>query len=193
MPLVPGVPGANLPAGDDAIIRRIQELERAQRELLPAVMAAVGPAISDLQTQVAQINALIAATVAFGSVGASTVGALAVTPTGADVAIQNVTIPAGFTQATILCIADATIYNTSGTSDYAFVSASIDSIAGGEEESWVANGYAIGISSSAIRTLTGLTPGGTIPVAGHIRTNVVNFPAQTSTNVNVNAIALFLR
>lgn len=36
MPVTPGVPGANLPPGDDAIIRRIQELERAVRELSAA-------------------------------------------------------------------------------------------------------------------------------------------------------------
>lgn len=56
MPVVPGVPGAGLPAGDDAIIRRIQELERAQREMLPAVMAAVGPAITTLQDQQTQLT-----------------------------------------------------------------------------------------------------------------------------------------
>lgn len=53
MPMVPGVPGAGLPAGDDALIRRIQELERVQRETLPAVMAVVGPAIKSLQDQTA--------------------------------------------------------------------------------------------------------------------------------------------
>lgn len=129
----------------------------------------------------------------FGSVGASSTGALAVTTAGADVVPQSITIPAGFTRATILCITDATIANTSGTGDYAYVSASINSLAGGEVSSWVANGFAVGISSSAIRSLTGLTPGGTIPVAGHLRTGTVNFPAQTATSVNVNAIALFLR
>lgn len=51
MPMVPGTPGANLPPGDDELIRRIQELERTQREMLPALMAAVGPAITTLQAQ----------------------------------------------------------------------------------------------------------------------------------------------
>lgn len=57
MPVVPGVPGAGLPVDPMvAMARRIQELERVQREMLPAVMAVVGPAISDLQTQQATLT-----------------------------------------------------------------------------------------------------------------------------------------
>lgn len=60
MPVTPGVPGANIPSGDDALIRRIQELERRQNELLPAVMAAVGPAITTLEAQQATLTAAVA-------------------------------------------------------------------------------------------------------------------------------------
>ncbi len=68
MPVVPGVPGAGLPVAPmDALARRIQEVERRLDEFLPAVMAAVGPAISDLQTQQNDLQARVSQTATIAS------------------------------------------------------------------------------------------------------------------------------
>ena len=53
MPLVPGVPGHNLPPGDDAIIRRIQEIDRVQRETFANMAQNFAAAFAGLEGQVA--------------------------------------------------------------------------------------------------------------------------------------------
>ena len=53
MPLVPGVPGHNLPPGDEAIIRRIQEIDRVQRETFANMAQNFAAAFAGLEGQVA--------------------------------------------------------------------------------------------------------------------------------------------
>jgi hypothetical protein len=51
MPTQPGSPAAQVPPGEDALIRRVQELERVVRELGPSIAGSFGPVIADLQEQ----------------------------------------------------------------------------------------------------------------------------------------------
>lgn len=193
MPVVPGVPGANLPPGDDAIIRRIQELERAVREMLPAVMAAVGPAITTLQNQqtqlsnqLASINALIGAQVTFGSVGASATG---FTPgAAADLAGSVITVPSGYSQAIVHCTADATA-SAEPNSASLTAQAVIAGAAGGSASTL--DTTRMTASPSAIRSFTGLS-GGTISVAVRVSGSGTGWLTGVSI-ANCNAIAIFLR
>ena len=51
MPMQPGSPQAKMPPGEDALIRRIQEIERTMREFLPSVALSIKPAMDDIRTQ----------------------------------------------------------------------------------------------------------------------------------------------
>lgn len=249
MPVTPGVPGANLPPGDDAIIRRIQELERAVRELSaanPLATAGLVPSpnlltvqggltVAGTETVSGNLNvtgtetvggnlnvtgsetvsgtlnvtgpmtvggtlslpngiinnAALASPVVFGSVGASQTN-FSVPSAGGAYAFTNITVPAGYSQATVHLTVDASIYNTSGVGDYVYVSANINGVTGGEAACWVPNGYQISIAASGIRTMTGLG-GGAFPVSVHVRTGSATMPTQAANIANLNAVALFLR
>jgi hypothetical protein len=136
-------------------------------------------------------NATLASPTVFGSVGVSASN-FAVTSAGGNFGSTNITVPAGFTQVTVLCLVDASVYNTSGSGDYIYLSTSINAVAGGENVTWAPNAYSTGLSASGIRTMT-VTPGSTFPVAARLHSGTTSIPAQPSTKADVNAIALFLR
>lgn len=129
--------------------------------------------------------------VVFGSVGGS-ISNFAVTTTHTIFGSQNITVPAGFTQATILAMVDTTIYNT-GSADYLYIQGNIGGVAGGTSGVSVGGGSYNGREASAIRTLTGLTGGSTIAVGATIFTQSTTIAASASNIANINAIALFLR
>ena len=56
-PMQPGSFAAKMPAGEDALIRKIQEIERTMREFLPSVAESFGPVVADLQAQDATLQA----------------------------------------------------------------------------------------------------------------------------------------
>lgn len=192
-----GVTGSSLPPGDDALIRRIQDLERVVRELGPGLMAAITPAINTLTAQqatlttaVANITTLIGAQVQSGSVGTSAIG-FAPTTTLTDVASANITVPSGFTQAVILVTVDVSAANTTASGAYLYVSARAGAGGGGESFNYCPAGVAVAGPASAIRTFTGLS-GGTITVNARVRTSAGTW-TYAANQANVNAIALFLR
>ena len=51
----PGSPQAQMPPGEDALIRRIQETERTMREFLPSVALSIKPAMDDIRAQQATL------------------------------------------------------------------------------------------------------------------------------------------
>jgi hypothetical protein len=57
----PGSLAGQIPAGDDYLIRKIQDLERVNRELLPSLMQIFGPQIAALTTTVADLATALAA------------------------------------------------------------------------------------------------------------------------------------
>lgn len=115
------------------------------------------------------------------------------TTTGGNVrAQQTITVPAGFTQCMVLNGVSAGSWNNTTAGDYIYVSADIDGTNGGETAQF-ASGPGFGSASAfAIRTLTGLTGGGTFTVGTRIRTGAA-WAASTSAFANTNAIALFIR
>lgn len=189
----PGVPGAQVPANLDYLVRRIADLDRAMRELGPSIAASFAPVITDLQNQqsqinaqLASINALIGAQVTFGSVGASATG---FTPgAAADLAGSVITVPSGYSQAIVHCTADATA-SAEPNSASITVQAVIAGVAGGSASTL--DTTRMTASPSAIRSFTGLS-GGTISVAVRVSGSGTGWLTGASI-ANCNAIAIFLR
>jgi len=127
----PGTLAALVPPGEAGMLRRIEDLERAQREMLPAVMSAVGPmfaeiqdaadaasaaaaaassaaaaanqAVSDLAIQVARINTLVDAQVT-GATNTTYVASPSLTPTPAAIAAVSIAVPAGYSRASVMAV-----------------------------------------------------------------------------------------
>lgn len=135
-------------------------------------------------------NAALVSPTQTGSSGSS--GSNFATSTGAAVvATGAITVPAGFTQATVMVIAGAGAVNSTGAADFIYVSASINGAAGGERAMPAAAGGYGSSTASAIRTLSGLS-GGIITVAALVRTGAA-WAASTSNLGNCDAIATFTR
>lgn len=197
MPVVPGVPGAALPPGDDAIIRRIQELERAQKELLPAIMAIVGPQIATLTSQqatltsqqatlttaVANITTLINQQVTSASGVAS--GTATVTTTTGDYAVVTLPVPSGYSQAQVIAVSAA-----SGSASISSILLLATRISGtdGPSNYTLVNNSTAAVCSAYSRPLTGLS-GGSISISTRATTST----GTISTNLTTIASAVFLR
>lgn len=116
-----------------------------------------------------------------------------VTTTATLYAQAALTVPEGYTRAIIQALATATAANTSADADFLYVRAVINAAGGGENYARVAaNGYGTA-AATAIRTLTGLVGGQSIPVGCRLRTNNGSWPAFTGNISNIDAIAIFLR
>lgn len=126
-----------------------------------------------------------------GSAGLSQVN-FATTTSGNVRAQQTITVPAGFTQCLVMNGVSAGSWNNTASGDYIYVAADIDGTSGGETAQF-APGPGFGSASAfAIRTLTGLTGGGTFTVGTQIRTGTA-WATSTTAFANTNAVALFIR
>ena len=137
-------------------------------------------------------NAALAMPVKYGSSGTSET-VFAVTTTGTDRAMGSVVVPAGFTQATILCLVSGATVNSTGGVDYLNVRATIDGSAGASIP-WraVAGGYVAG-TATAIRSLTGLSDGQVIPVAAVVYSTVAAWDSSVAAIASADAIVWFTR
>lgn len=192
MPVVPGVPGAGLPAGDDALIRRVQELERAQREMLPAVMAAVGPAIADLQNQQATLTNLVNTQIVYGSQKAYVTGS-ATTRTRTNMAVANIIVPDGYTKALVIATSSGAAMNTTSSADYLLVATAINTYDGGENDQPCQSGFETTVTHTAITTLSGLTSGSYVQCIVSTRTNTAAWAATPTNLWRVQGAAIFTR
>jgi len=82
----PGTLAALVPPGEAGLLRRIEDLERAQRETLPAVMATVGPMFDEIRA-VADAAAAAAAAAA-DAADAAAAAAASANQAVADLAVQ---------------------------------------------------------------------------------------------------------
>jgi len=180
------------------LIRRIEAIERAQRELGPAVMGAIGPQVAALTAQqaalaaaVADLNAVINAQIDFGSIGYSAT-AFTIPTSMSNVVSQTITIPAGYTRAAILGVATIGAWNGSAGGGYIYASTVVNGSPGAIMPIYVGASSYGEVTASAIRTLTGLTPGGTITVqVGCYATGA--WGSNASNIANLDAIAIFRR
>ena len=213
MPVTPGVPGANLPPGDDALIRRIQEIERAVRELSaanPLATAGLVPSPNKLTVQgeldvngpmvvsgtlslPAGIinNDALANPVNFGGIGFSST-AFAVTTSSTAVITRTITIPTGFTQAAIIGVSTAGAINGSTTAGYLYIQTVVNGGGGSVMPAYggPSGGWAF-VCASAMRTLTGLAPG-SITVSTNLYASTA-WGSNAANIANLDVIALFSR
>lgn len=213
MPMQPGSPMAQMPAREDALIRKIQELERVQREMLPAVMELVGPMVTDLRAKQATLEAqdvtilgliadlaaqqatltdLIAKVVVPAPFYAASSN-FAVSNTEWSVALEHsLTTPAGFSQAIVIANAWARIQNTSGGTAGFGALAQINGVSGPWDDQSTPVSQFGNLQATFATLVSGLTEGETIP----IRTRVFSSPALSADPDNeatINGVVMWLR
>jgi len=128
----------------------------------------------------------------YGSVGASE-GSFSIDTTHRKRAVQAITIPPGFSQATVLVVANVNASNTTSSGDYLYAQAYAASGIGASSIQPIAASGGIGsASASAIQTLTGLS-GGTIEVGSYVYCAFGPWSATAYNQANVNAIVWFTR
>ena len=181
-----------MPTDLGTLMRRIEAIERWQREALPSVAGSIFPVIADLQAQadatdavVAGLAALVDAQVEIRTGTASTPAAIAVAA-GSTYTPASVTVPAGFTRALVVGVTSAT---ANGANPLLRVATDISGAIGFDLPVYAnSDNFESGtVSHSA--SFTGLVGGGSITVGARVTA------AASVTNVYfVNTItAIFLR
>jgi hypothetical protein len=201
MAFQPGLAGSQFPS-EDALIRRIQDLEKAVQQQAAAnpfgpmgiKPNAGGFTVTGTLGLPAGIigNDALAAPVVITTSGVSQ-NNFATTTTATVYATATVTVPAGYSKADVQCMVVAGAINSTAALDYIYVAASINGVAGAETPQTAAasGGYA-SAAANGISTLTGLS-GGTITVGCQIRTGTAAWAAATSNIANMNAVVFFRR
>jgi len=218
----PGLAGSQFPS-EDALVRRIKDLERAVQELRsanqlgPAGIRAVdgGIVVEGSETVNGPLTINGPATITGElSLPAGIIGNEAlqapVYPAVYHADIQNISItngpnveilgadvavPAGYTQALVSLTVTMNMTNNSASTDLAYVGANIN----GSSPGWatVASasvGQAISLSNTVVALVSGLTGGGTFRLTGKASSGANTWPAAGTSNVmNLNATVQFLR
>lgn len=135
-------------------------------------------------------NDALSSPLVHGSVGKSE-GGFAVGTVATARASTTISVPAGFSKATILCVTDATVVIGTTPGGYASLRASIAGVSGGTSTGFNQSGEYLPLSASAIRTMTGLN-GGSITVSA-VLSSFSDQGSNASNLANVNAIAIFTR
>ena len=126
-----------------------------------------------------------------GAIGYSA-SAFTVPTSAAAVATRTMNIPAGFTQASVMVVVSFGVWNPTTTAGYFYGRATIDGTSGAGLPALVQpSGYGT-VTTSAIRTLDSLTPGGQITVSATCN-GPSGWGAAASNVVNIDAIAIFRR
>lgn len=201
----PGKPSA---AGEDWLVRRVQDLERTVKELAAANPFApmgmkpdangvtFGGSVvinGNLSVPNGSIsNAALQNPLTSGSAG-YTASNQSFNTASTVYGTQSVTVPSGFTSALVMNGVSGGGTNSSASGDYIYVSSDINGTAGGETPTYAAAGFYASASAFGIRTLSGLTGGATITVGVRVRTGSASWAANGANIVNVNALVLFYR
>lgn len=136
-------------------------------------------------------NAALLNPVQFGSVG-PTEGSFAIDTTHRKRAVANITIPTGYSQATILTVANVDGNNTTANTDHLYVQAYAGAGVGSSSIASVLATDVTSASASAINTFTGLS-GGTIEVGCYVYCSTGPWTASSYNLASVNAIVWFTR
>ena len=218
----PGLAGSQFPS-EDAMIRRIKDLERAVQELRsanqlgPAGIRAVdgGIVVEGSETVNGPLTINGPATITgelslpAGIIGNDALQA-PVYPAVYHADIQNISItngpnveilgadvavPAGYTQALVSLTITMNMTNNSASTDLAYVGANINGTSPGWASVASATvGQAISLNNTVVALVNGLTGGGTFRLTGKASSGSNTWPAAGTSNVmNLNATVQFLR
>lgn len=199
MPL-PNVPANLVPANEATLIRRIEDLERQQRETLPAIMSAIAPMFADInqtieqvQAQVLRIDALVNSQVLPREFSGHAAGWSVPSSTWTAVASASLTVPAGFTQAIVSAIGWWRI-GVGTTAVTAYLNGRV--VVGGELGDSASVRVEVGdggsIQGASVEALDGLIPGSTITVSSdaYMSTEIA---ASGPNSARVSGVVLWLR
>lgn len=207
---------ANLvPPDEVGLLRRMEDLERQQRETLPAIMAAIAPMFADinealakaqeaidsiqdqqdaiaaqqaaLTAQVARIDALVNGQVTVGVAATATQSGWASSTGHATKASSPIAVPTGYSQAFVFALASMHFMDTAPNGGW--VRAVIASEAGGEMGG-LAN-LQLGQSASHTRAVGGLS-GGTLWLECQMRSSVAT-GGMSGRIAQISGFAIFLR
>jgi len=185
-----GVPGRNLPAGEDHVMRRLADLERAYRELVASTAVRPGSLGNDALTSPVVPQAISGEVDNFG-----------LTVAGAAIIALPFTIPAGVTKACFLVTFELLVRNSravadqegatteidfGGTPSMAYLGNILRTVAAGQwpnEPDIVSDAY----------TATGLTPGGTLTVQVYANSLGANWAASSGNYVKLRGFILWFR
>jgi len=210
----PGIPSSQIPPGEDWLVRRVADLERAVREMRAAdILGTAGLTATPNKLTVAgelDVNGPMAVTgtlslpagiinndalinpvvpVGLGVSGA----AFTVNATVAVKATLNLVVPAGVSSANILAVSNASVINGSATADYITVRTIINGSGGGGAVQLASPGFMCSAGSSAQRPMSGLTSGQVIPIAVQVWATSNSWGSSGANVANVDVIALFFR
>lgn len=206
-------PGMTSARGEDWLVRKVQDLERAVQQLAGAnVFGLTGITPEDGGTSfdgyvhvngpmtVSGTLTLPAGIIGNDALTDPTVLATSglsqnnfATSVAGDVFAQtSVAVPTGYTRASVICMVVAGAVNNTGAVDYLYAASCINAINGGEtpEQANASGGYA-STAANGIRTLTGLS-GGSITLGCFVRTGA-SWAANTANFANMNAFIYFQR
>jgi hypothetical protein len=143
---------------ENALLRRIEGIERQLRELGPSIAKSFGSTVAD-------IEALLATTVDATSVNTGTSGFVVPSGSSAAVLTTSVSVPLGYTRAAVMAAGTVNATNNSGSVSYLYAGIDIGASAGGLTASMlVADGAYGTVVDHNATVLTGLTPGGTFDI-----------------------------
>ena len=202
-----GVPGRNLPASEDHVMRRLADLERAYRELGPSVAKSFAPVIADLtakqiaiEANLASINDLLTKVVASDIVNTTNTG-FAVTTAWSDAAATTITVPTGFTQLLATCSAEVFAVNpntTGGSNGTGGDALDCHVLLNGSTSAGFAwgmsgsNGFTSASSSGSFK-FTGLTPGATLQISTQVLALYQALGSNVANKATINATLIWLR
>jgi hypothetical protein len=184
---------------ENALLRRIEGIERQLRELGPSIaksfgstVAALTTTVSNLEDAVADIADLAAHQIAVDQDQDLNTG-VAMTTSLTTRATATLTVPSGYDQAVVFAFGSIYGINNSGSVDMCGIDIYIAGTGSGQV--WPSpntpNFYTGVASASFSRTLSGLTGGGSITVQSRIQTNLA---AWTSGGVaSVQAVGIFFK
>ena len=206
----PGLPGSQFP-GEDALVRRIQELERSVQQLAaanPFTPMGMKPTPNGVEFA-GSMKILGTLDLPAGIIGNDAL-ANPVAAVASHVDVQNFslntgasvekvratfTVPAGFTRALVFATATMGANNTSASTDNMYLACVVNgSSPGWQSKTAVVNGVSGNVANSATMLLTGL--GGTFYVAAVASSGNNNWPAPgpgNGTHINLDAMVIYLR
>jgi hypothetical protein len=210
----PGAIGSAAPPNEAGLMRRIEDIERWQREALPAFMATLGPlfaeiaaaaaaaqaaadaaqdaadaaaaAVADLAVQVARIDTLVNQQVTFGIAGTATSSGWSSSTGMTTKASSSIAVPAGYSQALVFALASMHFMDSAPNGGW--VQAVIAGDAGGEMGG-LAN---LQLGQSASHTRVMAVAGGSIGIECQMRSSVAT-GGMSGRIAQVSGFALFLR
>lgn len=188
---LPGSFAGMVPAGEDHLVRRIADLERALRELGPSIAASFKPVILDLQAKQAELEDLVSRQIEIDSDNDSVTG-FDLTTSYVAQATLSIPVPAGFSRADIITISHAGALNDTASTDFLHVETDIAGLSGiGLAERVPAGNYGTAHSSHR-RRFTGLS-GGALNIDLRVRSNIAGWSYSGSNQATVDAFVIFRR